>query len=126
MSTARLVEPDARGRLDQAPDRIAGEPCRQEEEERFAERLVGNRPQSPRLVLGLAARAERELEREDPDDAVDDTAGRQADARGDLQRAALRLPAGGAPRVPLRPRGNRDGGSGGRRDAAGLPGLRGD
>ena len=75
---------------DEPPERIAAEPDRDERQEELAERLMGNRVQRSLLVRQLAAVTERDLEREDPDDPVDQRRGR----RTRLARATRRPSTG--------------------------------
>jgi hypothetical protein len=57
--------------VEQSPERITREADRDENQEHLAERLMSDRLQRSALVGGLAARAERELDCQDSDNAVD-------------------------------------------------------
>jgi hypothetical protein len=62
----------------QHPQRVAREADGDEQEQHLAERLLGDRPQGFLLVRGRPAFADRELDREDRDDQVDESAGDEA------------------------------------------------
>lgn len=55
---------------------LACEPDRHHDQQHLAERLIDDRLERTLLVGGLAADAERELDGEDPDDSVDQSARR--------------------------------------------------
>jgi len=59
--------------VQQAPERVAGKADRDENQQHLPERLVRERLQSATLIRRLSAGTERELDRQDPDDPVDDT-----------------------------------------------------
>ena len=61
-------------RADEAPERVAAEPDRDERQQELAERLMRNGAERAALVRQLAAVPERELERQDADDPVDQAA----------------------------------------------------
>ena len=71
---------------DEAPDRIAAEADRKEKEQELTERLARHRPDRALLVGQLPGVADGDLEREQPDDAVDQTPRYEAGARQDLER----------------------------------------
>ena len=77
----------------EAPDRVPAEADRDEHEQELAERLVGDRVKRALLVGDLAAAADREPEREDADDPVDEPARDEARAGEHLEAASGRSAA---------------------------------
>ena len=70
------------------PERVAAEADREQREQHVAERLLLDRAQRALLVRDLAAVPDREVEREQADDPVDERARDEARAREDRRRAA--------------------------------------
>ena len=87
--TVRLFGPVAQEDVHEAPQGVAGKADRDGYEEEPAERLVRDRLQRSALVGGLPAGAECELERQDPDDPVDEAPGGEPGASEHLEGSGL-------------------------------------
>ncbi len=90
------------GGADEPPERVAGETDRDERQEQLAEGLVRNGVQRALLVRELPPVPDRELEREDPDDRVDEAAGHESAAGEELERPRVNEVAPGRLRRPER------------------------
>jgi hypothetical protein len=70
----------------EAPDRVAAEADRKKQEQQLTERLARHRPDRALLVSQLPGVADGDLEREKPDDAVNQAPRHEAGAREHLER----------------------------------------
>ena len=75
--------------MQKPPQGVAGKADRDGDEQEPAERLVRDRLQRSALIGGLPAGAECELERQDPDDPVDEAPGGEPGAGEDLEGGGL-------------------------------------
>src|SRR5581483_5915166 len=75
---------------DQPPEGVAGEADRDQGQEHLPERLPGDLLERALLVRRLSARVERELDRQDADDPVDQPSRDEAGAGEPLEAAAAR------------------------------------
>ena len=73
-------------RAEKAPDRVAAEADRKKQEQELTERLVRDRLERALLVGQLPGIADGDLEREQPDNAVDQAPRHEADAREHCER----------------------------------------
>jgi len=85
------------GGAEQPPEGIAAEPDRDEREEELPERLIRDRVESALLVRDLAPGPERQLERQNPDDRIDDPPRYEARAGKRFERRGAREAFTGAP-----------------------------
>ena len=76
-------------RARELPGGVRGEAGGQQDQERLAERLLGDRAQRAVLVRALLAATQRNLDREDPDDDVEDALRDEADPAQALDPRAL-------------------------------------
>src|SRR5436190_4581194 len=89
-TAVRALRTMAEKRVKQPPERIPGQPDRDENQQHLAERLMSDRLQRTALVRRLSAGTDCEFDRQDPDDPVDDTArdeagpGKRFERRGTL------------------------------------------
>ena len=84
----------AHHRGEQAPNRVAGKADGDDDQQHLAQRLACDRLQGAALTRRLAADANRHLEREDADHAVDDAPGREPRAREPFERRLTGDPLG--------------------------------
>jgi hypothetical protein len=76
-------------RAEEAPDRVTTQADRQEHKQQPTESLVRNRLDRPLLVRQLPRLADGDLEREEPDDAVDKATRHKPGPRKHLERRRL-------------------------------------
>src|SRR5581483_4003333 len=89
-------------RTREAPERVPAEPDCDERQQEVTTGLLGDRVERSLLVRDRAAPADRELEREQPDDAPDERPSDEAGARKDLEGLRVDEAFAGCPGVANR------------------------